>query len=184
LLRYNRYGTKFLNEWDGELKLDEENNAVFSSLLVAGEKNNENKFTGVVIGDIQKTHGEEEGEANGYGIYGFKEGVKSFSLDENGNADFAGRLSAPSGEIGALSIDSNGFSYPGFAITPQEGIVKTKDLSVTNNLDVKFLKVQGHIEINQGEATITGEQKQELKEFNRLTVEERFQANVDGYSSS
>jgi hypothetical protein len=53
-----------------------------SSLLVAGKKNDENEFTGVLVGDVAKAGGVERHT----GIYGYREGALAFKFDENGDA--------------------------------------------------------------------------------------------------
>jgi hypothetical protein len=41
-----------LNSWDGGLTIDEENGIILSTMLGAGRKNDDNTFSGVLIGDI------------------------------------------------------------------------------------------------------------------------------------
>jgi hypothetical protein len=63
-----------------------------SAMLGAGRKDKQNKFSGVIIGDIglasnsSPTEGDEE--TTGIGIYGLSNGVISFSLTEAGVATF------------------------------------------------------------------------------------------------
>jgi len=63
----NRYGHAALNEWDGnsiDLKLDSDGKPTGSTILApqvgAGKKNNDNTFTGVLMG-VQ--HTPKEGDA-------------------------------------------------------------------------------------------------------------------------
>lgn len=131
LLRYNRYGIDFLNEWDGGYTVDVDNNAVYSALLVTGEKNEENKFTGVVIGDVGVNDQDKL-----YGVYGYKEGVKSFSIDENGDAYLAGGIEADYGKFGAFIIDSEQITNSAegtkkFSITP-EGVFEFSGGTINN----------------------------------------------------
>jgi hypothetical protein len=42
-----------LNEWDGTLTLDEKNGTIMSAMLGAGRKNEDNTFSGVLIGDLK-----------------------------------------------------------------------------------------------------------------------------------
>jgi hypothetical protein len=42
-----------LNSWDGSLTIDEENGTILATMLGAGKKDSNNKFSGVLIGDLQ-----------------------------------------------------------------------------------------------------------------------------------
>ena len=78
-------------------------------ILMAGTLNTENKFTGVFFGDF-KSSGANTGasdEVGTSGIYGFKNGVKTFGIDEDGNAYFKGRVEAAEGTIAGWNIGSN-----------------------------------------------------------------------------
>lgn len=105
ILRRDNYGTALLQNWNNETVVDKDNNAVFTQLLVAGklEGDSNNQFTGVVIGNAEKANR----ECNEYGIYGFKNGTKSFSLDVNGDAYLAGKIEAKEGEIGGWHISNS-----------------------------------------------------------------------------
>jgi len=47
-----------LNSWDGKLTIDEDNGIILSTMLGAGRKNSQNnKFSGVLIGDIKSGTG-------------------------------------------------------------------------------------------------------------------------------
>jgi hypothetical protein len=74
-----------LNSWDGNLTIDENNGTILSTMLGAGSKNNENQFSGVLIGDVAE--GTDLNTAPQYtGIYGFKDGIMSFGFRDNGTA--------------------------------------------------------------------------------------------------
>jgi hypothetical protein len=99
-----------LNEWNGEFKLDEENNTLMSAMIGAGRKNSNNKFEGILMGDIQGTSGGDIA-ANTIGLYGYNDGAQSFGFKIDGTA-FLGK--SGSGRIifdGAKgTIESAGFS--------------------------------------------------------------------------
>jgi hypothetical protein len=76
-----------LNEWDGSLTINEENGTILSTMLGAGRKNDDNTFSGVLIGDVKEGTGLYETETL-TGVYGIHEGVSSFALRENGTATF------------------------------------------------------------------------------------------------
>jgi hypothetical protein len=45
-----------LNEWDGEFTVDEHNNYILSMMLGAGKKDDQNRFHGVIMGDLGITY--------------------------------------------------------------------------------------------------------------------------------
>jgi hypothetical protein len=49
----SQYDYAMLNSWDGKLTIDEDNGIILSTMLGAGKKNNQNQFSGVLIGDIK-----------------------------------------------------------------------------------------------------------------------------------
>lgn len=87
LIMQSQYDFAMLNEWDGNLTINEENGTILSTMLGAGRKNNDNTFSGVLIGDVKEGTGLYETETL-TGVYGIHEGVSSFALRENGTATF------------------------------------------------------------------------------------------------
>lgn len=100
LIRQDTGFSSYIDKWDGKLLIDENNNAISSASLVAGKKNIDNTFTGVVIGDIQNIE-DSGGSTIESGIIGFKKGVQSFGFNTDGTA-FIG----PSGS-GRIYFDGN-----------------------------------------------------------------------------
>jgi hypothetical protein len=41
-----------LNEWDEKISIDTENGSILSTVMGAGTKDEENKFSGVLMGDF------------------------------------------------------------------------------------------------------------------------------------
>ena len=87
LIIQSQYDFAMLNEWDGSLTINEENGTILSTMLGAGRKNDDNTFSGVLIGDVKEGTGLYEVETL-TGVYGIHEGVSSFALRENGTATF------------------------------------------------------------------------------------------------
>ena len=127
-----------LNDWSGKQVIDEEGNKILTSLLVAGEKNRFNQFTGVVVGDVQQTHSNTSNELNGYGVYGFKDGTNRFKLDEDGNF-FVGQ-----NDGSYLKFDDEGFMLN---LKSGNFIIDSNNFSVNSNGDV-YMK--GIIEATSG----------------------------------
>lgn len=87
LIMQSKYDFAMLNQWDGSLTINEENGTILSAMLGAGKKNEDNTFSGVLIGDIQggsKLNGTETLT----GVYGLHEGTISYALKEDGTATF------------------------------------------------------------------------------------------------
>jgi hypothetical protein len=70
LIMQSNYDFAMLNEWDGSLTIDKEKGIILSSMIGAGKKNSENKFSGVLIGDLKGGTGLNSTEKM-TGIYGF-----------------------------------------------------------------------------------------------------------------
>lgn len=84
LIMQNSFSSALLNNWNGDLLIDEENGTVMAPMLGAGKKNSDNSFSGVLIGDITRA----EDERTLTGVYGYDKGIQSYSLTEDGKATF------------------------------------------------------------------------------------------------
>lgn len=95
---HNVYASSLINSWDGSLTLDEENGAVLSTMMSAGTKDSQNKFTGVIMGDW-----EQKGDfsLDIPGLYGFTKGEQTFGFKTDGTG-FIGKASA-----GQIQFDGN-----------------------------------------------------------------------------
>lgn len=82
LFLQNKWDKELLNDWDGTFYIDDKEGTILSNLLVAGKKESNNTFTGVLMGEIGKAGGNDRTT----GVYGYREGALAFSFDENGNA--------------------------------------------------------------------------------------------------
>ena len=85
-LTLNTFGLASLNAWDGQhVEINENENYVLAPQVGAGSKNENNQFTGILMGTMQ-TYDEEDPSV---GLMGFSEGKQSIWLDaETGNAIF------------------------------------------------------------------------------------------------
>lgn len=79
LIIRNNYAFDVLNAWDGNLIINAKDNQILSQLIGAGTKNEDNQFTGVLMGAVGK-YG-----AASTGLYGFQNGDLRYKLDEQGN---------------------------------------------------------------------------------------------------
>jgi hypothetical protein len=61
-----------INKWNGkDLVLDEENSAIISNMIGAGSKNDQNQFTGVLMGDWRGKIAADTDASEYTGIFGF-----------------------------------------------------------------------------------------------------------------
>ena len=82
----NTFGLASLNAWDGNhVEINEDENYILAPQIGAGYKDDNNRFTGVVMGTAQ-TYDEDEPDV---GLLGYSAGKQSIFLDaETGNATF------------------------------------------------------------------------------------------------
>ena len=80
LILRNEYAFNLLNAWDGNLKIDEDGNTILSQLIGAGVKNEDNSFSGILMGAVGK-----QAAAATTGIYGLSNGALRFKADEKGD---------------------------------------------------------------------------------------------------
>lgn len=111
----NTFGNEAINGWDGvQLDLgDDANSHVFAPQVGAGTKNSTtNKFTGVVMG--------KDSSQDKIGLYGYKDGISTFGLREDGTAYFGasglGRIDID-GTSATISGGGGGNSDNGMTIT-------------------------------------------------------------------
>ena len=80
------YSNNILNQWDGSLTVDEANNSIFASMIGAGKKSSDNKFTGVLMGEVGGINANGEKINSRNGLFGYSDGYQTFSLDNTGTA--------------------------------------------------------------------------------------------------
>lgn len=87
-LSLNTFGLSSLNAWDGQhVEINENENYVLAPQVGAGMKDDNNRFTGVLMGKME-TYNQDEPTVR-VGMLGFSEGKQSIWLDsETGNAIF------------------------------------------------------------------------------------------------
>lgn len=133
----NKYPSSIINDWDGRLKIDEDNNAILAAKVVAGRKENDNTFSGVMMGDWEHHEkGESTESAIETGLYGFQHGVSTFGFNVDGTAFIgpptAGRIEF-NGTKSIISssayLNNNGGLYLDFV----QGLIKAVN---PNNADV------------------------------------------------
>ena len=79
---HNVYSSSLVNNWDGQLTIDKEKNAILTRMLSAGVKDTKNRFTGVLLGDWS-TQGDTS--IDPIGLYGFNTGEQTFGFKTDGS---------------------------------------------------------------------------------------------------
>lgn len=130
----NVYDSAMLNSWDGSLTIDEKNGTILSAMVGAGYKDDENRFNGILMGDIRKTKSPSNKNT---GLYGYHEGEQSFGFNVTGTA-FIGKMGrgqiqfdGNSGEIKSASYDNP--LLAGMRIDVDDGIIDMRSLGKTGS---------------------------------------------------
>lgn len=106
----NTYGNAYINEWNGNaIELNEEGGIILTPQIAAGQKENDNTFTGVVAGRAKESTSSTFDE----GIFGYNHGKRTFELNaEDGSARFgktgAGQIVISPDEIKQHSVLQSG----------------------------------------------------------------------------
>ena len=86
----DNYPSNTLNQWNGQDIINDNNTGtILANGFSAGKKEDDNSFTGVILGDWSRTTIARELSSQ-TGIYGFKNGIISYALKDDGTAFFGG----------------------------------------------------------------------------------------------
>lgn len=156
LIMQNRYPSAMVNKWDGSLTINKTNNAILAAKMVAGRKEDDNTFSGVMMGDW---YGEdiEDVIANHTGLYGFNYGKASFGFRDDGTAFIgkpgSGRIEF-NGNEGQITSNSYEYGAGGIKIDLDDGILYAQ--SPNNTIDDSELNTgmrKGYLTINASHTT-------------------------------
>lgn len=120
----NAYNSPLLNKWDETVSIDEEGGTIMAPMIGAGKKNTNNQFSGVLMGDVKKANN----DISLTGLYGYQNGIQTFSLTENGKASFGASGS------GQIQIDGN------------QGIIESGNYTVDKKTGMQIDLKEGHID--------------------------------------
>ena len=113
----NKYSNADINEWSGNgIEIKEESGIILSPQVGAGEKHEDNTFTGVIIG-TKETYTDEKRETE-TGLFGYNHGQQTIFLDaKSGKAEFGvegkGQIIINPGHIDDANNVSNAQIYGG-----------------------------------------------------------------------
>ena len=142
----SRFESSLLNDWNGNLKIDEKNNYILTAMVGAGVKNQDNSFSGVLMGSMK--NGSSGGlSKDGIGLYGIHKGAQSFGFNVDGTA-FLGK----SGK-GRIEFDGNqGLIKSAF----WNGTVGTDGSLTPGTRGMAISLETGHIDANRFKLTSEG----------------------------
>ena len=138
----NRYENRALNDWNGTaIEINKNDGYILTPQVGAGTKNNDNSFTGIVMGQARTKNSNETG------LFGYAAGARSIFLDaKTGNATFG---LATKGQI---KIDVNGNATIKSNDYPNAGM----QIQFSNSPHIKFgsgnfeVESNGHIHAKGG----------------------------------
>lgn len=145
LITQNHWSYKLLNEWTGKLQEDDEYALI--PMIGAGKKDDNNTFTGVMMGDLSKA----QGNILYTGLYGFNKGNRRFSFDDQGNAyigngdnyiDFDSNKGSLAIKVKNFSLQAGKTSEKALFINNDEGIKM-----YNNNKEIISLSLTGNSQI-------------------------------------
>ena len=87
LVIQNKYPSAMVNKWDGQLNIDNDNNFIGVAQIAAGKKENNNTFTGVLMGSFGDSNADSSLSKN-TGVYGYYQGKQVYALKDDGTATF------------------------------------------------------------------------------------------------
>ena len=122
LMIKNRYQIPAINSWNGELLIDKDNNRVMAATVAAGHKDNRNRFTGMIMGDVTRKDPSSNRNKLTSGLFGYESGEEAFGFLANGTG-FIGKSSTGRIEFDGKDgfIQSANYANSGNGITNKEG---------------------------------------------------------------
>lgn len=94
----DKYEFSALNDFDGSTAINAEEGVITTTMFIAGSKNSENQFSGIMMGDLQNTSAGSDFIKTG--IFGFDAGAAAFGFRSDGTAFI--------GKSGSGKIEFNG----------------------------------------------------------------------------
>lgn len=150
----NYYSSSLVNDWDGtSLMWDTENGSILSTMIAAGSKDNNNKFTGVIMGDW---HSKGDESLDTPGLYGYDKGEQSFGFRTDGTG-FIGN--AGKGRIefdGNKALITNADQSCYINLNPQQTSLITTESLNSYSSNFLYCKVSKQSSMLEGLSTIEG----------------------------
>ena len=150
----NQHGSSLLNRWDESLQIDHENNTILTAMVGAGYKDEQNRFHGILMGDVVAKA--EDDALTITGLYGFHEGAQSFAWKVDGTG-FIGKVGH-----GRIEFDGN------------KGIIKSASYMEEANSQTGGTL----IDLDDGTITLKGVSKQADGTYSKGSVNSLIQLNT------
>lgn len=100
-LLLNRFGNSAINDWNGNsVQIDEEGGTILSPQVGAGTKDDNNRFTGIVMGAAKEANATKAA----VGMFGYDRGQRTLFLNAENGAAIFGKLGSDKGS-GQIIID-------------------------------------------------------------------------------
>ena len=145
----NRYENRALNDWSGTaIEINNEDGYILTPQVGAGKKNQDNSFTGIIMGQTKTKNKDQAGFKDQTGLFGYAAGARSIFLDANtGNATFG--LADKGGQI-----EIN--------VANEDAIIKSSDYPIdktTGKLAGMEIRFSGdpHIKFGSGNFEVSSE---------------------------
>ena len=133
----NRFGLASLNGWDGNsVTIDEEGGFILAPQMGAGVKDENNRFTGVVMGEVKESN---QTEAD-IGLIGYSQGQRSFFLD----AETGKTILGVAGE-GQIILDP----------TEKEAVIRSGNYSTEKKTGMEINLTQPYINFGSGRFNVS-----------------------------
>ena len=146
LIIKNKYSSAMLNSWDGDFIVNEKNGTIMGTMFGAGKKDDNNTFTGVLMGDIEAGAGLKTGNKTGIGLYGFHQSEQSFGFNVDGTA-FIGKAGR-----GRITMDGNNGTIQSGSYTPYgSGMLIDLDGEDSVSASLSAYGLGGSFELNTNE---------------------------------
>ena len=152
LVYQDNYPSTTLNQWNGrDIFTDSNSGVIVANGLAAGKKEQNNTFTGVVLGDWSRTDTDKDLTKN-TGVYGLYKGAVSYALMDDGTAFF--------GQDGKGRITLNGISGtitgPGLEVDFQHGTISGQNFDLTggSTLELHSDGDPAYFRIKNGDSTL------------------------------
>lgn len=133
LVMQNRYPSAMINKWDGSLDVGKTDaGTILAPRLVAGKKDINNTFTGIVMGAWEGTNSSSD-LTSGTGLFGYYQGEQSYGFKDDGTAFIgksgAGRISfkGKEGIIQSASYDNG----QGMQLNLSSGLINAHQFKLT-----------------------------------------------------
>lgn len=134
----DNYPSTTLNRWNGkDIEINEDNGTIVANGFAAGRKEQDNTFTGVVLGDWSRTDIDKSFTSKTTGVFGFNHGAMSYALKDDGTAFFGkdgrGRLYLNGNKASIYSANWN-LNQTGMMFDLDDGILQSnKSLYINKN---------------------------------------------------